>query len=123
MIRLLLYALVSAAVGAVAGYLLAEGLGDGAIAGAVVGASLGVIIAVRRGASSAGVSFELEAAGIHDDNLITVARRNLSRDAYRDSFHLNERERGNRSGRSKKSGRKPQLDVHSNEGTTRESTT
>ena len=123
MIRLLFYTLVSAVLGAIAGYLLAEGLGDGAIAGAVVGASLGVIIAVRRGTSSAGVSFELEAAGIHDDNLITIARRNLSRDAYRDTYHLNERERGIRGGRKEKSGRKSQLDVQGNEGSSRETTT
>ena len=30
-------------------------------------------------------SYELEAAGIHDDNLTTTARRNLVREAYRDS--------------------------------------
>ena len=123
MIRLLLYALVSAAIGAIAGYLLSEGLGDGAIAGVVVGASIGIIIGVRRSASSAGVSFELEAAGIPDDNLITIARRDLSRDAYRDSYHLNERERGNRGGRTGKSGRNPQLDVYGSEGSSRESTT
>ena len=90
MIRLLLYALASAASGAVVGYLLAGGLSEGAIAGGVLGTSLGIIVAMRRNASSAGVSFELETAGIPDDNLITIARRDLSRDAYRDSYDLRE---------------------------------
>ena len=92
MIGLLLYALVSAAVGAIAGVLLAGGLSEGAIAGGVLGASLGIIVAMRRNASSAGVSFELEAAGIPDDNLITIARRDLRRDAYRDFYDLRERD-------------------------------
>jgi len=88
-IRLLWYALASAASGAVVGYLLAGRLPEGAIAGAVVGGSIGLIIAVRR-AGAAGPAFEYEAAGLHDDNLITTARRNLVRDAYRDSYELRE---------------------------------
>ncbi|MCY4537694.1 MAG: hypothetical protein OXE52_05615 [Chloroflexi bacterium] len=92
MIGLLLYALVSAAVGAIAGVLLAGGLSEGAIAGAVVGASIGVIIGIQRNAGSAVAAFEFEAAGIPDDNLITIARRDLVREAYRDNYQLNERE-------------------------------
>lgn len=92
MIRLFLYALVSAAFGAVAGYTLAESLHEGAIAGAVVGMSIGVIIGIQRNAGSAIASFEFEAAGIPDDNLITIARRDLVKDAYRDNYRLNERE-------------------------------
>ncbi|MCY4072686.1 MAG: hypothetical protein OXG60_15435 [Chloroflexi bacterium] len=91
MIRLLLYAFVSAALGAVAGILLAAGLPEGAIAGAVVGASVGVIIGMHR-AGAASPAFEYEAAGLHDDNLITTARRNLVREAYRDSYDLRERD-------------------------------
>lgn len=87
-----MYALVSAGCGAVAGYALADSLHEGAIAGAVVGASLGLIVAARRNARMGGVSFELEAAGLADDNLITIARRDLSRDAYRDSYDLRERD-------------------------------
>jgi hypothetical protein len=47
---------------------------------------MGVLVAVRKGAGDSAPSFEYEAAGIHDDNLITTARRNLVREAYRDSF-------------------------------------
>ncbi len=86
MIRLFVYTCVGAAIGALTGYLLAEGLPEGAIVGALLGASLGIIIAMRRASGGAGASFEYEAAGIHDDNLITTARRNLARGAYRDSF-------------------------------------
>lgn len=90
MLRLSIYALVCAALGAVAGVLLAEGLSQGAIAGAVVGASMGVIIGVQRNAGSAAASFEFEAAGIPDDNLITIARRDLVKEAYRHNYQLNE---------------------------------
>ncbi len=92
MIRLSIYALVGAALGAVAGILLAEGLSEGAIAGAVVGLSIGVIIGVQRNAGSATASFEFEAAGIADDNLITIARRDLVKEAYRNNYQLNESE-------------------------------
>lgn len=92
MIRLSIYALACAALGAVVGTLLAGGLSEGAIAGAVVGASIGVIIGIQRNAGSAVASFEFEAAGIPDDNLITIARRDLVREAYRDNYQLNERE-------------------------------
>lgn len=86
MIRLIVYAIVGAIAGALAFFLAAEGLAEGAVAGALLGASLGVLVAMRRGASQSTASFEYEAAGIHDDNLITTARRNLVREAYRDSF-------------------------------------
>ena len=86
MIRLLIYSLLGAASGAATGYLLAKGLPEGAFVGALLGASIGVIIAMHRASGGAGPAFEYEAAGIHDDNLITTARRNLVREAYRDSF-------------------------------------
>ena len=87
---LILTTLIALAIGGTAGYFLAEGLPEGAIAGAIVGGSLGLIIALRINASGAEPAFEYEAAGIPDDNLITTARRNLSRDAYRSSFDLKE---------------------------------
>ena len=86
MIRLFVYTCIGASIGALAGYLLADGLPEGAFVGVLLGASLGIIIAMRRASGAAGASFEYEAAGIHDDNLITTARRNLARGAYRDSF-------------------------------------
>lgn len=86
MTRLIVYALVGAIAGALVFFLAAEGLAEGAVAGALLGASLGVLVAMRRGAGQSTASFEYEAAGIHDDNLITTARRNLVREAYRDSF-------------------------------------
>ena len=86
MILLFAYTCIGAVIGALAGYLLADGLAEGAFVGALLGASLGIIIAMRRASGAAGASFEYEAAGIHDDNLITTARRNLVREAYRDSF-------------------------------------
>jgi ABC-type cobalamin transport system permease subunit len=83
--HIIIAALLSAAIGAVAGFFLAEGLPEGAIAGAIIGASLGVMVAVRKGAGDSTPSFEYEVAGIHDDNLITTVRRNLVREAYRNS--------------------------------------
>lgn len=89
MIRLTLYVLayglLGAIVGAIGVYLLAEGLAEGAIMGGILGGSVGVLVAVRRRYGTWGPAFELEAAGIHDDNLTTTARRNLVREAYRDS--------------------------------------
>lgn len=82
--------LLGATVGAAAGYLLADGLPEGAIAGAIVGGSLGMIIGLRLKSSGAEPAFEFEAAGIPDDNLITIARNNLGRDAYRSSFGIRE---------------------------------
>ena len=93
MIRLILISLVAAIVGAFAVYLLAGNLPEGAIAGAVVGASIGIIIGARKSGASS-VAFEFEAAGIPDDNLITIARRDLRRDAYRDSYDLMENDEG-----------------------------
>lgn len=90
MLRLLLSvtlaALLGAAIGAIGVYILAEGLPEGAVAGGILGGSVGALIAARRHHGASGPAFEYEAAGIHDDNLITTARRNLVREAYRDSF-------------------------------------
>lgn len=86
MIRLVSYAVLTALFGAICLYLLAGNLPEGTIAGALIGACLGVLVAMRKGAGGSAPSFEYEAAGIHDDNLITTARRNLVREAYRDSF-------------------------------------
>ncbi len=86
MIRLVSYAFLAAVLGAVIGYLLADGLPEGAVVGALLGASIGIIIAMRRASGGAGAAFEYEAAGIHDDNLITTARRNLVREAYRETY-------------------------------------
>ena len=87
MIRLLAYALVAGLLGGGIVYLLADGLPEGAVAGVVIGASIGVMVAVRSGAGNSAASFEYEAAGIHDSNLTTIARRNLVREAYRTDAH------------------------------------
>lgn len=87
MIRLVMYALIAGALGGLIVFSLAEGLPEGAVAGAVLGASIGVMVAARKGAGDSAASYEYEAAGIHDDNLITIARGNLVREAYRDSFN------------------------------------
>ncbi|MDE2635183.1 MAG: hypothetical protein OXI30_02360 [Chloroflexota bacterium] len=73
-------------VGAICLHFLAGNLPEGAIAGALLGGSIGLLIAVRRHYGASGPAFEYEAAGIHDGNLITTARRNLVREAYRESF-------------------------------------
>ena len=86
LIHLVAFAVLSAVIGAVIAFVLAEGLPEGAFVGALLGGSIGIIIAMRRASGAAGPAFEYEAAGIHDDNLITTARRNLVREAYRDSF-------------------------------------
>ena len=91
MVRLLIYALVAALFGGACIYVLAGNLPEGAIAGMVFGGSIGVLVAMRKGAGDSTPSFEYEAAGIHDDNLITTARRNLVREAYRDSYHIDDR--------------------------------
>lgn len=86
MIRLVSYAFLAALVGAFFVHLLAGGLPEGAIMGGILGGSIGMLIAVRRHYGASGPAYEYEAAGIHDNNLITTARRNLVREAYRDSF-------------------------------------
>jgi len=86
MIRLALYAIFGALLSALSTYLLAGGLPEGAVAGALLGGSLGLLVAMRHGAGDSSASFEFEAAGIHDDNLTTTARRNLVREAYRQSY-------------------------------------
>ena len=86
MIRLALYTIIGGSAGALAFFLAAEGLSEGAVAGAILGVSLGVLVAMRRGAGDSTAAFEYETAGIHDDNLITTARRNLVREAYRQTF-------------------------------------
>ena len=53
--------------------------------GGILGGSIGMLIAARRRYGGTTPSYEFETAGIHDDNLITIARRNLARGAYRDS--------------------------------------
>ncbi len=85
-LQLLLSASIAAVTGALVFFLAAEGLAEGAVAGALLGGSLGIITAMRRASGSTGPAFEYEAAGIHDGNLITIARRNLVRDAHRDTF-------------------------------------
>ena len=89
MIRLFAYTVIAALLGGIVGYLLSHGLADGFAAGIIIGASIGVIVGARRNAGASGPSFELESAGIPDDNLITTARRNLVREAYRDSYAAN----------------------------------
>ena len=86
MIRLFAYTAIAALLGGIVAYRMSDGVPEGLITGAVIGASIGVIIGVRRNAGASGPAFELESAGIPDDNLITTARRNLVRDAYRDSY-------------------------------------
>ena len=86
MTRLFIYGTFGAIVGALVFYWAADGVAEGAIAGALLGASLGVLVAMRHGAGDSSASFEYEAAGIHDDNLITTARRNLVREAYRQTY-------------------------------------
>ncbi|MDE2951016.1 MAG: hypothetical protein OXT68_09625 [Chloroflexota bacterium] len=93
--------LLGATLAAAAGYLLAGELPEGAFAGALVGGSIGIIIAMRR-ADAAGPAFEYEAAGIHDDNLITTARRNLVREAYRDFYNPREIDAAWRAGESER---------------------
>ena len=85
-LHVLLAALIGAAIGAIGIFILAEGLPEGAIMGGILGGSVGALIAARRHHGASGPAFELEAAGIHDDNLTTTARRNLVREAYRDSL-------------------------------------
>ncbi|MDE2775669.1 MAG: hypothetical protein OXI77_07005 [Chloroflexota bacterium] len=86
MVRLLLSVvaatLLGALIGAIGVYVLAEGLPEGAI----MGGSVGALIAVRRHYGASGPALELEAAGIHNDNLTTTARHNLMREPYRDSI-------------------------------------
>lgn len=91
--QFLLTTLTGLLFGAAAGYFLTESLAEGAIAGAIVGGSLGMIIGLRLKSSGAEPAFEFEAAGIPDDNLITIARNNLGRDAYRSSFGISELDR------------------------------
>ncbi len=86
MLRLAVYSITGALVGALGVYLLAEGVPEGAIMGLVLGGSLGVLVAVRKGAGGKAASFEYEAAGLHDNNLTTTARRNLVREAFRSGY-------------------------------------
>jgi len=80
------YGLIGAIIGAIGVFILAEGLPEGAIMGGLLGGSIGTLIAARRRYGGTTPSYEFETAGIHDDNLITIARRNLARGGYRDSF-------------------------------------
>lgn len=78
-------ALSGGIIGAISVFFLAEGLPEGAIMGGLLGGSVGMLIAARRRYGGATPSYEFETAGIQDGNLITIARRNLARGAYRDS--------------------------------------
>lgn len=91
MTRLIVYAVIGATLGALALFLAADGLTEGAVAGALLGGSLGLLVAVHKGAGDSAAAFEYETAGIHDDNLITTARRNLVREAYRQSYERSPR--------------------------------
>lgn len=81
MTRLAACLIGGALIAGIAFALLADGLFEGAVAGAVIGASLGWLVAVRKSAA-----YEYEAAGLHDGNLTTIARRNLVRELRRDQF-------------------------------------
>ena len=86
MARHIIYVIFGVFLGAIGVFVFTEGLPEGAIMGGLLGGSIGMLIAVRRHYGASGPAFEYEAAGIHDDNLITTARRNLVREAYRVSF-------------------------------------
>lgn len=86
MARHLIYVVFGLLLGAIGVFVFTEGLPEGAIMGGLLGGSIGMLIAVRRHYGASGPAYEYEAAGIHDNNLITTARRNLVREAYRDSF-------------------------------------
>ena len=88
MIRLAACLIGGGLIGGLVVFPLAGSLPESAVAGAVLGASLGMLVAVRKGAA-----YEFEAAGIHDSNLTTIARRTLIRDIRRDAF---DREQSNR---------------------------
>lgn len=82
----LAFGLLGVITGAAGVFMLTEGLLEGAIMGGILGGSIGTLIAMRRRYGGTTPSYEFETAGIHDGNLITIARRNLARGAYRDSF-------------------------------------
>lgn len=83
---ILLTTLTATLLGAGAGYLLFSAIPEGAFVGALIGGSIGLIAALRLASGAAGPVFEYEAEGLHDDNLTTIMRRNLIREAYRDSY-------------------------------------
>lgn len=91
MIRLAITIILGAIIGGIMITLLAGGLPEGAVAGMVLGGSLGLLAAVHKGADDSTPAFEYETAGIHDDNLTTTARRNLVREAYRQSYEQSPR--------------------------------
>ncbi len=78
--------LLGTIIGAISVFVFTDGLPEGAIMGGILGGSVGALIAARRHHGTSGPAFELEAAGIHDSNLTTTARRFLVREAYRDSL-------------------------------------
>ena len=82
--KLAAFAFSSALTGAILALLVSDALVEAAIIGALIGGSMGLIAFFSR--HSATVAFEYEAAGLPDDNLITTARRNLVREAYRHSY-------------------------------------
>lgn len=85
---ILLTTLTATLLGAGAGYLLFGAIPEGTFVGALIGGSIGLIAATRLASGAAGPTFEYEAEGLHDDNLTTIMRRNLIREAYRDSYDL-----------------------------------
>ena len=92
MIMGLALALAGTVIGAVVAFLLAGGLAEGAIVGALLGGSIGTLMAARMLSGGAGPAYEAEAAGLHDDNLTTIMRRNLMRETRRESFASHETE-------------------------------
>ena len=72
--------------GAAVAFALAGGLAEGAIMGALLGGSVGTLAAARMLSGGAGPAYEAEAAGLHDDNLTTIMRRNLMRETRREFF-------------------------------------
>ena len=76
--------IVSAIVGAVAVFALADGLLEGALTGALFGGCVGFIVAMWHSANAKGVAYEYEAAGLPDDNLTTINRRDLAKPELRE---------------------------------------
>ena len=74
---------VTAIVGAVAVFALSDGMLEGILTGALFGGCVGFIVAMWH-AQNKGVSYEYEAAGLPDDNLTTIARRDLARPELRE---------------------------------------
>ena len=74
---------VPALAGAVVVFLLSDGLLEGAATGLIFGGSVGFISAMWHQSRSNSVSYEYEAAGLPDDNLTTIARRDIGQSGNR----------------------------------------